>query len=145
MPGLHDDYDKYDRFLLSESDIPEPPADLERKVMRRVAVAKRRTLLLKTAGFGALFAGSTTVLVAAYFNLAAALTQSGFLNFASLFFSDFNVAMANFQDFAFSIVESFPVFSAAFLLAGIIAVIWSAAHFVEDISEVRHYKNLALS
>jgi len=72
-----------------------------------------------------------------YLNLMSALAQSGFLNFASLFFSDFGVAMANFQDFIFSTLESFPVFSVAFLLGGVIAVVWSAMHFMRDIAEVR--------
>jgi len=147
MPDFRDENSKYAKFLTAvatEADMPEPPAGLEHRIMRRIAAAKRRALIIKTTGFGVLFAGSIAVLVAAYFNLAAALAQSGFLNFASLFFSDFGVAMANFQDFAFSIVESFPVFSAAFLLAGVIAVIWSAAHFIEDVSQVRHYRNWAI-
>jgi len=48
--------------------------------------------------------------------------------------------MANFQDFSLSVVESFPVFSAAFLVAGLIAVIWSAIHLAEDIAEIKGYK-----
>ena len=95
--------------------------------MRRVVAAKRRTLALKALGFGALSVASLSLLVAAYFNLMAALVQSGFLNFASLFFSDFGMATANFQDFAFSILESLPVFSITLLVGGLIAVVWSAA------------------
>ena len=134
MPETHENYDK---FLLSDADIPEPPAGLERKVMRRIARYERRRLFLKTAGFGLLFATSAAGVVMGYLNLMSALAQSGFLNFASLFFSDFGVAMANFQDFIFSTLESFPVFSVAFLLGGVIAVVWSAMHFMRDIAEVR--------
>ena len=117
--------------ILDFEAIPEPPADLNRKIMQRIERYERRMLIVKATGFGLLFLGSVAFLVAAYFNLTAAFAQSGFFNFASLFFSDFSVAMANFQDFAFSMVESFPVFSAAFLVAGVIAAIWSAAHFLE--------------
>ena len=99
---------------------------------------------MKTSSFGVLFIASAGAVVLAYFNLVSALTQSGFLDFASLFFSDFSVAMANFQDFAFSILESFPVFSTAFLVACIIAVIWSATHFFNDIAEVRGRHELAM-
>ena len=120
--------------------IPEPPKDLNHRVMRRVIATKRRALALKAAGFGSLFAGSLALLAFAYMNLTAALTQSGFLSFASLFFSDFNVAMANFQDFMFSILESFPVFSAAFLVGGLIAVIWSATHLLRDIVEIKAHR-----
>jgi len=133
-----------DKFLPSETDMPEPPAGLERKIMHRIERYERRVLILKTTGFGALFVGSASLLVVGYFNLMSAFAQSGFFNFTSLLFSDFNVAMANFQDFAFSILESFPVFSAAFVIAGVIAVIWSAVHFVHDISRVRSQHELAM-
>jgi hypothetical protein len=128
---------KYERFLTTEADMPEPSADLHGRIMRRVKRYERRVLVAKTIGFGALFAASAATVVAAYFNLMSAAAQSGFFQFVSLFFSDFGAAMANFQDFAFSIIESFPVFSAAFLLAGVIAVIWSAAHFIDDIAQMR--------
>jgi hypothetical protein len=118
--------------------------ELQAKIMGEIRRHERRVLLLKTAGFAAFFVISTGVLVAAYFNLASALVQSGFWGFASLFFSDFSVAMGNFQDFAYSIIESFPVFSAAFLLGGVIAVIWSASHLIADISEVRSTRKLPL-
>lgn len=110
--------------------------------MQRIARRERRVLIIKTAGFGALFAGSTTFLVMAYFNLVSALTQSGFFSFASLFFSDFGAAMGNFQDYAFSILESFPVFSAAFLVSGLIVVIWSASHLIDDIMNIHHHERL---
>ena len=127
----------------SKSNPLQPPVGLERGILRRVQIAKRRALVLKTAGFGALFIGSISMLVMSYFNLIAAFSQSGFLDFASLFFSDFGTAMANFQDFAFSILESFPTFSSAFLLGGIIVAIWSAAHVIDDISLLRGYRKFS--
>jgi fatty-acid desaturase len=135
--------DFYDKFLPSDADLPEPPAGLGRKIMRKIERYERRVLIAKTAGFGVLFIASLAFLVGAYLNLATALTQSGFLNFTSLFFSDFSAAMANFQDFAFSMLESFPVFSAAFVLGGVIVAIWSAVHFINDISHMRGYKPMA--
>jgi hypothetical protein len=116
--------------------------ELQQKIMTRIARRERRVLIAKTVGFGTLFVGSATFLVMAYFNLVTALAQSGFFSFASLFFSDFGAAMSNFQDFAFSILESFPVFSAAFLVGGLIVVIWSAAHLIDDISHIHHERLL---
>ena len=142
MADIKEKTDKYERFLISEADLPEPPAGLDGKIMRRVRGYERRVLIAKTVGFGALLSASIGAVVVAYLNLTAALTQSGFLQFISLFFSDFNVAMANFQDLTFSILESFPVFSAAFLVAGLIVVIWSAMHFVDDVSQVRTHRGL---
>lgn len=112
--------------------------DLQAKIMKRIERHERRVLIVKTSSFGVVFVGSAAFLFEAYLNLATALAQSGFTSFASLFFSDFNVAMANFQDYAFSILESFPVFSAAFVVGGLIVVIWSASNFMKDISIIRH-------
>ncbi len=114
--------------------------ELQQRIMKQIARRERRVLVVKTSGFGLLFAGSATFLVIAYFNLASALTQSGFFSFTSLFFSDFSAAMANFQDFAFSVLESFPVFSAAFLVAGLIGAIWSASHLIGDITQIRQIR-----
>ena len=124
-------------------EIPEPPAGLEHKIMGRIKRYERRVLIAKTTGFGVLFVSSLALIYSAYFNFTSALAQSGFLNFVSLFFSDFTVAMANFQDFAFSILESFPVFSAAFALGGVIVAIWSAMHFIKDVLIVRGHSTLA--
>lgn len=132
----------YSRFLVSDADLPEPPAELHGKIMRRVARIKRRTLFIKTIGFGMLFVGSAALVAAGYLNLMSAFAQSGFLDFISLLFTDFGAATANFQDFVFSTLESFPVFSASFLVGGMIAVIWSAAHFIDDISEMRAVRNM---
>lgn len=124
--------------------MPEPPTGLDGRIMHRIRRYERRVLVAKTAAFGALFTASAAGVVFAYFNLMSSAAQSGFFDFVSLFFSDFGAAMANFQDFAFSILESFPVFSAAFLVAGVIAVIWSAAHLIDDIGQVRASGGLAL-
>lgn len=106
--------------------------------MKRIARRERRVLVVKTSGFAMVFVGSATFLFDAYLNLATALTQSGFTSFAGLFFSDFSAAMSNFQDYAFSILESFPVFSAAFVVGGLIVVIWSASNLIQDIDIIRH-------
>lgn len=145
MVNSEENNDKYERFVLSEADLPEPPAGLELKVMRRIRQYERRMLILKTAGFGGLFAVSAGLVVAAYFNLMSAFAQSGFFDFTSLFFSDFGAAMANFQDFVFSTLEAFPVFSAAFLLGGVIVVIWSAVHFIDDVARIRAQDMIAIA
>ena len=135
---------KYGRFLTTDGDMPEPPAGLASKIMRRIKRRERRILAAKTIGFGVLFAGSAVGIVMAYDNLMAAAAQTGFFQFASLFFSDFGAAVANFHDFLFSILESFPVFSAALLVAGLIAAIWSAAHFIDDVEAMRSRKGVAM-
>jgi hypothetical protein len=116
--------------------------ELQQSIMLKIHRYQRRVLIAKTAGFGALCAASLSFIVLGYFNLMSSLAQSGFFQFASLFFSDFSSAAANFQDFAFSIVESFPVFSAALILGAIVATIWSAGNFIEDFSYLRSQNSI---
>jgi uncharacterized membrane protein len=118
--------------------------ELQAKIMEEIRRHEQRILVLKTSAFGASLILSFGLLVVAYLNLATAAVQSGFLEFVSLFFSDFSVAVANFQDFAFSLLESFPVFSTALVVVGIILVVWSAVHFIDDIAAVRAHKHMAL-
>lgn len=139
-----DGNDTNETFLPADAVIPEPSANLHHKVMLKIHRYERRKLIVKTTSFGVLFVGSISLLVVGYLNLMSAFAQSGFFNFASLFFSDFGSATANFQDFVFSTLESFPVFSVAFVLGGVIAVIWSASHFVQDVLEMRAHHGLAI-
>ena len=85
--------------------------ELQARIMLRITRYQRRVLIAKTAGFGALCAASISLIVFGSIDLVSGLAQSGFFQFASLFISDFSSAAANFQDFAFSLLESFPIFS----------------------------------
>jgi hypothetical protein len=46
--------------------------------------------------------------------------------------------VANFPDFAFSIMESFPIFTTALLLAGVMFAIWSMVALIDEASLFRH-------
>ena len=105
--------------------------------MKKIRLYERRVLAVQITGFSIAFFTSVVLVIIAWVNLDNALASSGCLNFASLFFSDFSIAIANFQDFAFSMMESFPVFSAAFFVGGMIVSIWSATHLIDDIGAVR--------
>ena len=84
-----------------------------------------------------MFGVSVGVAVAGYVNLVAALSQSGFFAIASLMFSDFSAMLANFPDFALSIMETFPIFTTALLLSGVLFAIWSMAALIDEASLFR--------
>jgi hypothetical protein len=110
------------------------------KIILRVEREERRRLIFKTAGFGLALAGSISILTFGGIELVAEASRSGFLAFSSLLFSDFSFALTNFSDFAFSIMESFPVFPAVILLSGVFFAIWSAARFMNEVTLMRGYK-----
>jgi hypothetical protein len=108
------------------------------KIMLRIERRERRLLIAKTAGFGALLAGSVSLIGYGWMAVVADASHSGFFAFTSLFFSDFSAAVStSFSDLLMSLVESFPVFSTVLFLSGIFFAIWSAARFINDIALIR--------
>jgi hypothetical protein len=53
-------------------------------------------------------------------------------------FSDFSAMVANFPDFIFSVVETFPVFTVALLLSGVLFAVWSMAALIDEASLFHH-------
>jgi hypothetical protein len=116
---------------------PEPPAGLTEKILLRISRHERNLLGTKIAVSACVFGVSVGMAVAGYLNLVASLSQSGFFQIFSLMFSDFSSMAANFPDFAFSIMESFPIFTTALLLAGVLFAIWSMAALIDEASLFR--------
>lgn len=129
----HPNYEK----LFSALKAPEPPAGLTEKILSDISRRERRVLGIKIAASAVTFGASVGVAVEGYMTLMANLSQSGFFPIASLAFSDFSAIMANFPDFALSMVESFPVFTAAVLLGGVMFAIWSMATLIDETSLMR--------
>jgi hypothetical protein len=131
---MNPNYEKLFATLTS----PEPPAGLTEKILSRISRRERNVLGVKIAVSACVFGASVGVAVAGYINLVASLSRSGFFQIFSLIFSDFSSMAANFPDFAFSIMESFPIFTTAFLLAGVMFAIWSMAALIDEASLFRH-------
>lgn len=119
--------------------LPEPPAGLAERILSRIDHERRRRFTVRAWSFGAVFAGSVSLIIYGSAAAAAEASQSGFLVFSSLLFSDFSSTIASFSDFLLSIAESFPVFSVAVLLSGVLFAIWSAAKLVNEFSGLRRH------
>ncbi len=131
------DMDHQFEKLLSTFQAPEPPAGLTERILLRIERHERRVLGFKIAASACAFGVSVGVAVAGYINLVASLSQSGFFQIFSLMFSDFSSMAANFPDFAISLTESFPIFTTALLLAGVMFAIWSMAALIDEASVMR--------
>ncbi len=116
------------------------PKDLQKQILSRIEREERRTLAWKAAGCAAGLVLSVALVFASYVELMTEASRSGLFSFLSLMVSDFSIVVANFSDFIFSILESFPVFSAALLLSGIFFGIWSAAQFLNEIVLIRKHR-----
>lgn len=96
------------------------------KIMARIGKEQRRLAVKRRITVFSLGLMAST---AAFFPTLAMtrneLAESGFLNFVSLVFSDLNAVLANWQNFLFAILESFPTISVIAFLAVIFVFLQS--------------------
>jgi hypothetical protein len=131
--------------IFSKLETPEPPAGLARTILIRIERRERRVLMLKIVASVCAFGVSLWIVGIGFADFRTSLAQTGFLTLASLLFSDFSSIISNLPDFALSMVESFPAFSAAAMLAGAGFAIWSFAAIADEISAIEHRKFSLLS
>jgi len=124
---------------------PEPPTGLTEKILLRISRHERRMLGAKIAASACVFGASIGVAIAGYVNMVASLSQSGFFQISSLMFSDFSSMIANFPDFAFSVMETFPIFTTALLLCGVLFAVWSMAALIDEASLFRNRRAATFS
>jgi hypothetical protein len=129
----------YENLFVSYK-VPQAPVGLTAKILLRITKRERRILMAKIAASASVFVCSMSAVVVASRDLVAGLSHSGFFQFASLAFSDFSSIASNFPDFVYSMVESFPIFTAAVLLGGIMFSLWSMAAFIDEASLLKTYR-----
>jgi hypothetical protein len=131
--------------IFSEIEAPEPPAGLAKAILVRIERREKRVLIAKIVASVCAFGVSLVVVGVGLADFRASIAETGFLQFASLIFSDFSMIISDLPDFTLSILESFPAFSAAAMLAGAGFAIWSLAAIVDEVSAVAHRKFSLLS
>jgi len=100
------DYEK----LFSQIQPLEPPVGLFERIVNRIQIeqklitVKRRIFLFSAGLFITILAFIPTIKMA-----WSGLTESGFLNFFSLIFSDAGIVASYWQNFALSLLETLPV------------------------------------
>jgi hypothetical protein len=114
-----------------------PSEELKHRVLNRIAKYETKKLRFKIVGFSAATAGSLGAIAWGVLAISGDTAQSGFFQFASLFFSNFGAAMANFSDISLSLLESFPAFPVALFLGGIVATAWSTGHLFREVAFAR--------
>lgn len=118
--------------LFKKVDVPEPPAGLSFTIIHRIERREARIAGIKIAASGTVFGGSVWMITAGAASFGASAAQSGFLQFGSVFFSDFGAAAANFSNSVLSLVESFPMLPAAMVLGGMVGAVWSLGTLLDE-------------
>ncbi len=125
----------YEQFF-SNREIPEPPMGLAQAILVRIERREQRNLIIKIVATVCVFGISLLVIWAGFGDFRTGLAQSGFLQFGSLLFSDFSLIAANLPEFLLSMIETFPLFSAAAIFGGVAFAIWSVAAMFDEFSAV---------
>lgn len=123
----------------------EPSPELFMKVMKRIRREERILLFKKIAFLSTILVASLAAFVPAIKMLVQEAQTSGFVQFASLAFSDFATIKAYWQTFAMTILETLPVISLAFFLAVLLTFLQSVKALSKNIKTVSNINHLAIS
>ncbi|MDQ5955224.1 MAG: hypothetical protein QG621_227 [Patescibacteria group bacterium] len=106
-------------------DMLEPPAGLCGAVLSRIALARRRRARVRLAVDMCVFFISGALLVPLAQYAGSEIYTSGFYEFFSLLFSDRQLILSSWQEFAFILLEKLPSIAVLLILSATIVLVWS--------------------
>lgn len=116
----------------------QPSPELEGVILRAVDALEesrvRRARLWSYAGFFS----STVALLYAGFEFGGSLIRSEFWTIVHLIFSDMQVVVANWNQFVYSVLETFPVVSILALLIPVALLLWSFSSWASLHQKTHH-------
>lgn len=130
------DYEK----IFSHLRAPEPPEGFLNKIMGQVQWEKhRRILKWRFVFFAIILVASAASAIPAYQSAQASLAESGFMDFASLAFSDTRTILPYWESFTSALIESLPIMSIALFLFVIFSFLESLKYVARDIKLIKNY------
>lgn len=121
----------------------EPPKGLLEKVLKRIHREERILVLRKIIIFSAMLAISISGFVPSLKIFLSDLSQSGFISFLSLAFSDFSAITAYWQNFLMILLETLPAISLALFLAFLLMLLQSVRSLAKNIKIISGTNHLA--
>jgi len=103
-------------------------------IMRQIGREQKKADLFRTAFFSATLIISLLALFPVFNLLKSNLVASGFAEYFSLIFSDWEIVSAYWQNFSLSLLEVLPVMSLAAFLTVILILLESVRHLSMEIS-----------
>lgn len=109
----------------------EPAEEMASRIFARVSAEEDRVisrkLMISRLGLGA----SAVIFLVAAFSFGQIIIQSEFWNIMSLAFSDMQAVAQNWQDYAYSLLETFPTVSVIAILAPVMTLLFSFSMYLE--------------
>ncbi len=122
-----------------------PEGILERIMVRIHAEQRFLTFKRRLAIFSFGLIGSGIAFIPTFKMVQAGFAESGFLQFFSLFFSDFGIVAVYWQSFTMSLLETLPVMSLAIFLAVIFIFLESLRFLARDIKFIFSPRTLIIN
>jgi len=116
---MRQDFEKLFTFSVS----PEPAPDLVGKVMQRIR-SEQRLAVSKWRG--------AIAFVPAFRMVQSGFTESGFMQFFSLLFTDFSIVMTYWKSFGLSLLEALPVVSLSIFFTIVLVFLESFVQLVKN-------------
>ena len=132
--------------LLSQLETPQAPLGLLNKIILKIDLESQKIRLKRRLFIFGIFTITTaSALIPAMKLVINRLNESGFNAFFSLLFSDFSIVLNDWQNFFFSLLESFPIMSFVLLLFGLLIFIQALKIFIKNLNLILTYKQYALN
>src|SRR3989338_2080670 len=126
---MRQDFEKLFTFSVS----PEPAPDLVGKVMQRIRSEQRLAVSKWRGGlFGVSMLASAIAFVPAFRMVQSGFTESGFMQFFSLLFTDFSIVMTYWKSFGLSLLEALPVVSLSIFFTIVLVFLESFVQLVKN-------------
>lgn len=137
---MHDDFD------INKYKNTEIPADLYNEILSRIAHERAiRRLKRRIAFFSACAIGSFSACIPVSSALWSDMSHSGFIQFASLLFSDPFIVITSGSDYLFTLAEALPAFRTSLLLATLLLFFASLKIISQNISQTLDYSHNSYS
>ena len=127
---MREDYQQ----IFSKLSPPEPSGDLLAKIIARIGEERKAARIKwRLVLFSAVTVCSAVAFVPLFQMLRTGFIESGFLQFFSLLFSDFEIVAAYWQNFSLSLLETLPVFSLMVFLAVVLVFLESLKLLIKNL------------
>jgi len=131
--------------LFGKMDRREPPAGLLDAIILKINEKSLRMARIRFVFFTLLSLAALSAFIPAWQELRLEISQSGFLQFASLLFSDLGIVANYWQDFTMTMAESLPILGISAVLAAIFAFLISIKYMVRDRKLIFNKSGLMIS
>lgn len=135
---MRTDYQK----LFQNLDTPTPPPYLLGKIMQGISAKQKANTRRHFYIAAALMLVSLVAFIPVIQTLVTDLTQSGFLYFTSLLFSDFSAISGIWQTYAFSLLETLPVTGMILCMGVLYIFLQSLQSFTRDLQVLYFQKTI---